>query len=214
MAFDLIVVDLDNTLYAADSGVFARMDARMTAFVARELNVDETQANVLRLRYWKRYGTTLRGLILHHDIEPEGFLHEVHDIGVHEMLAVDTALDAALDSLPGRKVIHTNGTKEHAARVLGALGVGHHFSHIYDIRFDAYTPKPCATTLTNLLRREDVAAQRTLVIDDMQENLAAAYSLGAQTALVAAGKSCGDWDYHADDFVALCGKILAVIKNA
>jgi len=207
MPFDLVVVDLDNTLYAADSGVFARMDARMTAFVARELAVDEEQANVLRLRYWKRYGTTLRGLILHHDIEPEGFLHEVHDIGVHEMLAADTALGAALDALPGRKVIHTNGTKEHATRVLAALGVGHHFSHIYDIRFAAYTPKPCATTLGSLLRREAVVAQRTLVIDDMQENLAAARELGAQTALVAAGNSANGWDYHAENFVALCEKI-------
>jgi len=211
MPFDLVVVDLDNTLYAADSGVFARMDERMTAFVARELAVDEKQANVLRLRYWKRYGTTLRGLILHHDIEPEGFLHEVHDIGVHEMLEQDIALDAALAAMPGRKVIHTNGTKEHAMRVLGALGVGHHFSHIYDIRFAAYTPKPCATTLGSLLRREDTIAQRTLVIDDMQENLAVARGLGAQTALVAAGNHIADWDYQAESFVALCEKIRVAV---
>ncbi|MDQ6986173.1 MAG: pyrimidine 5'-nucleotidase [Mariprofundaceae bacterium] len=211
MSFDLVVVDLDNTLYTADSGVFARMDARMTAFVARELAVDETQANVLRLRYWKRYGTTLRGLILHHDIEPEGFLHEVHDIGVHEMLEQDAALDAALAALPGRKVIHTNGSREHATRVLDALGVGRHFSHIYDIRFAAYTPKPCAATLGSLLCHEDVVAQRTLVIDDMQENLAAARDLGAQTALICAGGSVNGWDYHAENFVALCEKIHTVV---
>ncbi|MDX8391875.1 MAG: pyrimidine 5'-nucleotidase [Mariprofundaceae bacterium] len=210
MSFDLVVVDLDNTLYAADSGVFARMDARMTAFVARELAVDETQADVLRLRYWKCYGTTLRGLILHHDIEPEGFLHEVHDIGVHDILTVDAPLDAALGGLPGRKVIHTNGTKEHANRVLGALGVAHHFAEIYDIRFNAYTPKPCATTLGSLLRCEDAEARRTLVVDDMQENLEAARSLGAKTALVSSEKAISDWDYHAENFVALCIEIDAI----
>jgi len=204
MPFDLAVVDLDNTLYAADNGVFARMDERMTHFVARELGVDEEQANTLRLRYWQQYGTTLRGLILHHDVEPEGFLDEVHDIGVHEMLEPDVALDAALAGLPGRKVIHTNGTREHAARVLEALGIAHHFSNIYDIRFNAYQPKPCATTLGSLIAKEGVQAARTLVIDDMQDNLAAARAIGAQTALISLAESHADWDYQARTFAGLC----------
>jgi len=63
MPFDLAVIDLDNTLYAADSGVFARMDKRMTAFVASELSVDEAEANRLRIKYWQQYGTTLRGMM-------------------------------------------------------------------------------------------------------------------------------------------------------
>ena len=45
MPFDLAVIDLDNTLYAADNGVFARMDQRMTTFVARELGVDREEAD-------------------------------------------------------------------------------------------------------------------------------------------------------------------------
>jgi len=208
MPFDLAVVDLDNTLYAADNGVFARMDERMTHFVARELGVDEEQANSLRLRYWRQYGTTLRGLILHHDVEPEGFLHEVHNIGVHEILEPDAALDAALAGLPGRKVIHTNGTREHAARVLEALGIAHHFSNIYDIRFNAYQPKPCATTLSTLIKKEGVQAARTLVIDDMQDNLAAARATGAQTALISVERAREVWDFHADTFAALSRLIL------
>ncbi|MDQ7011555.1 MAG: pyrimidine 5'-nucleotidase, partial [Mariprofundaceae bacterium] len=82
MPFELAVIDLDNTLYAADSGVFARMDRRMTAFVSHELGVDAETADRLRLKYWREYGTTLRGLMLHHGMEPEPFLHDVHDIGV------------------------------------------------------------------------------------------------------------------------------------
>ncbi|MFQ5581846.1 MAG: pyrimidine 5'-nucleotidase, partial [Mariprofundaceae bacterium] len=101
MPFDLAVIDLDNTLYAADSGVFARMDRRMTAFVSKELGVDEAEADWLRVKYWKEYGTTLRGMMVHHSMEPEPFLHDVHDVGVHEILATDPKLDAALKRLPG-----------------------------------------------------------------------------------------------------------------
>jgi len=204
MLFDLAVVDLDNTLYAAGSGVFERMDKRMTRFVARELGVEAEEANRLRLLYWRQYGTTLRGLILHHGVEPEPFLDEVHDIGVHEMLQPDAALDAALADMPGRKVIHTNGTREHAERVLSALGIRRHFASIYDIRFNTYTPKPCANTLRTLLDAEAVLPVRALIIDDMEDNLVAAQSIGAQTALISGARASGTWTYHADSFTGLC----------
>jgi len=197
MPFDLAVIDLDNTLYAADSGVFARMDKRMTAFVARELGIDAAKANALRLKYWKQYGTTLRGLMLHHGMEPEAFLHEVHDIGVHEMLSPDTKLDEALSGLPGRKVIHTNGIREHANRVLEALQVAHHFDAIYDIRFNHYQPKPCATTLHLLIESAGTVPHRTMVIDDMEDNLAVARSIGAQTTLISTHEPSKKWDFHA-----------------
>jgi len=197
MPFDLAVIDLDNTLYAADNGVFARMDKRMTAFLARELNVTPAQANDLRIKYWKQYGTTLKGMMLHHNMEPETFLHDVHDIGVHEMLSPDTKLDEALSSLPGRKVIHTNGIHEHADRVLKALRVAHHFDTIYDIRFNHYQPKPCATTLRLLIESAGAVPHRTMVIDDMENNLAVARSIGAQTTLISTHKPSEQWDFRA-----------------
>jgi len=203
MTFDLAVIDLDNTLYAADNGMFACMDRRMTAFVSRKLGIGESEADALRLRYWKQYGTTLRGLMLHHGMEPEGFLHEVHDIGVHEMLATDAELDAALAGLPGRKVIHTNGIREHALRVMNALGVTRHFSAIYDIRFNGYQPKPCAKTLSMLIDAEGACAERTIVIDDMEDNLAAAQSAGAQTALISTRPSRGKWDFRSTSLAEL-----------
>jgi len=203
MPFDLAVIDLDNTLYAADSDVFARMDKRMTAFVARELGMDAAEANALRLKYWKQYGTTLRGLMLHHGMEPEAFLHEVHDIGVHEMLSPDTKLDEALSSLPGRKVIHTNGIREHVGRVLKALRVAHHFDTIYDIRFNHYQPKPCAATLRLLIESAGAVPHRTMVIDDMENNLAVARSIGAQTALISTHKPGEKWDFYATSLPGL-----------
>ena len=195
MPFDIAVIDLDNTLYAADSGVFARMDKRMTAFVARELGVSSEQANQLRVSYWKEYGTTLRGMMLHHGMAPEPFLLDVHNIDAHEILDRDDALDAALNRLPGRKVIHTNGIREHAERVLDSLGIASHFEAIYDIRFNNYIPKPCQQTLASLIKTEGSRPERALVVDDMEDNLRAARALGCKTAWVS--QENGElWDYH------------------
>ena len=199
MPFDLAVIDLDNTLYAADSGVFARMDKRMTAFVAHELNVNAEEADRLRVKYWKQYGTTLRGMMLHHGMEPEAFLHDVHDIDAHELLEKDDALDAALARLPGRKVIHTNGIREHAERILKALGISHHFDAIYDIRFNDYIPKPCRKTLASLIHTEGFTPGRTLVVDDMADNLRVAKILGCKTVWIT-HETSGVWDYHIPKF--------------
>lgn len=195
MPFDLAVIDLDNTLYSADAGVFARMDARMTDFVARELGIDQAEANRLRLKYWKEYGTTLRGMMLHHGMEAEPFLHDVHDVAAHECLQPDPELDAALARLPGRKVIHTNGIREHAERILEALGIAHHFDRIYDIRFDHYIPKPSRELLAKVIRTEGGRPERTLVVDDMADNLAVARELGCRTVWIT-HEPDGTWDYH------------------
>jgi len=200
MPFDLAIIDLDNTLYAANNGVFQRMDKRMTAYVAKHLELPLSQANHLRVKYWREYGTTLHGLILHHNIDAEDFLWDVHDIAAHELLEKDSLLDQALHSLNGRKVIHTNGTKEHAQRILSALGIAHHFQAIYDIRFRDYQPKPCAVTLAALMQQEQVCAQRSLVVDDMRPNLFVAKKLGAKTCWVSPEAQDTTWDYHVSDF--------------
>jgi len=208
MPFDLIVVDLDNTLYRADSGVFARMDKRMTAYVAAELGVDHETADRLRVEYWQRYGTTLRGMMLHHDMEPEPFLHDVHAIDAHEILQADRALASALERLPGRKVIHTNGIREHAERILDLLGISRHFSAIYDIRFNDYIPKPCRNTLQKLIEHEGFLPTRTLVVDDMADNLREARALGCKTVWITQ-KASGEWDYHLPRFHDLPEQIVA-----
>lgn len=200
MPFDLAVIDLDNTLYAAESGVFARMDKRMTAFVANELGVDEQEADRLRLKYWKEYGTTLRGMMLHHDMEPEPFLHDVHNVDAHEILQADPLLDAALARLPGRKVIHTNGIREHAEHILKTLGIAHHFERIYDIRFNEYIPKPSRETLARLIEREGSTPARTLVVDDMEDNLRVAGELGCKTVWITKETEAGRWSYHIPSF--------------
>ncbi|MDQ6963167.1 MAG: pyrimidine 5'-nucleotidase [Mariprofundaceae bacterium] len=200
MPFDLAVIDLDNTLYAANNGVFDRMDQRMTAYVAKHLALPEEEANALRIKYWHQYGTTLRGLILHHHVDAEDFLTDAHNIAAHELLENDSELNEALHNIESPKVIHTNGTREHAQTILKALGISHHFHCIYDIRFRDYIPKPCAQTLEKLLKVEGVTASRSLIIDDMTPNLEVAQILGAKTCWVADQPQDNTWDYHVTSF--------------
>ncbi len=203
--FSLAVIDLDNTLYAADNGVFARMDTRMNAYIQRELHVDADEADYLRVKYWKQYGSTLTGLMKHHDHDAEPFLREVHDINAHELLVAQPELRQVLEAISVKKVIHTNGTTEHAEAILSALGIRHYFAAIYDIRFNRYTPKPCADTLLQLFDSERVKSGGVLVIDDMPNNLAAARQAGAKTAWVhpEAEQTPHEWDVAATSFAGL-----------
>ena len=204
----LLVVDLDNTLYEANNGVFARMDAQMNAYIRRELGLNHQQADDIRVKYWKQYGSTLKGLMQHHGHDAEPFLQEAHDVNAHELLSPQPALHAVLQAMPQRKVIHTNGTSEHAETILEALGIREYFSKIYDIRFHQYTPKPCVDTLHKLFAQEGVLAEQVLVIDDMENNLAVAKQAGAKTAWIHAdaSKPNHDWDIAAVSFVDLLVK--------
>jgi len=209
MPFDLAIIDLDNTLYRADCGVFQRMDVRINQYIQQATGLDHNKANAMRIDYWHRYGTTLRGLMLHHGVDAEDFLRHAHDVQAHELLSADAALARTLCLLPGRKVIHTNGTIEHAESILACLNIRGHFAAIYDIRFNHYQPKPCRHTLGLLLQQEAANPARTMVIDDMSDNLHVAQQLGLQTCLIhpEADAKTQPWNMCAPHFHALASMI-------
>ena len=74
------VFDLDNTLYRADSGVFARIDARMTEFIATFLNTGRDEARALQKSLYREHGTTLNGMMKIYGMDPEPYLDFVHQI--------------------------------------------------------------------------------------------------------------------------------------
>ncbi|MDX8412886.1 MAG: pyrimidine 5'-nucleotidase [Mariprofundales bacterium] len=205
----LIIFDLDNTLYHADNGLFAQMDDNINHFICKHLETSWQEADTMRLRYWKQYGTTLTGLMKHHGITPEPFLHAAHNLEIDQSLNAAPELNALLMQLPARSVIHTNGTREHAERVLLRLGIFDRFTVIYDIRFNHYQPKPCGNTLTLILEQEQADARTTLVIDDLADNLRAAANIGCQTAWITAEKSPDQaFDYRSPTIVALLHQLL------
>ena len=143
MAIQVILFDLDNTIYPASSGLMQSIDQRIGEFVQRSLGLSEEEALRLRRHYYAEFGTTLRGLQHHHQyVETESYLQYVHDLALEAFLVSDERLDAMLAALNARKVIFTNSPREHAERVLKTLGIAHHFERIFDLRYFDFVAKP------------------------------------------------------------------------
>lgn len=180
---DVWVFDLDNTLYPATTNLFAQIDVRMKTFIAQALDLSLDDAFKLQKQYFRAYGTSLRGLMLHHDVEPDAFLDYVHDID-HSLLAANPDLNAALENLPGRKLIYTNGSAYHAESVVKRLGVAHHFDDIFDIKAGAYIPKPDPAAYATMIARHAVTPTRAVMFEDSHKNLHPAAALGMKTVWV------------------------------
>ena len=177
------VFDLDNTLYPASSSLFPQIDVRMRQFIAQRLGLPLDEAFVLQKRYYREFGTTLRGLMLVHGLEPEDFLDYVHDID-HTVLDVAPALDAALASLPGRRLIFTNGSERHAVSVMERLGIASRFDGIFDIKAADFIPKPQPECYLAMLKRFGVDAAGAAMVEDIHRNLKPACDIGMTTVWV------------------------------
>ncbi len=177
------IFDLDNTLYPSDSYLFPQICARITAFVQRRMSLDAEAAYALRRRLYLEHSTTLRGLMIEFDVDPDDYLDYVHDIDVN-VLMPNPALDQALAALPGDKVIFTNGTEPHAERILQRLGIRAHFSAIYDVVAANYVPKPDITIYHDMIDQHGIETEGAVMVEDMAVNLAPAADLGITTVLV------------------------------
>ncbi len=178
------VFDLDNTLYPARYRLFDQIDERMGTFIATRFCVDRQEARRIQKDYFLRYGTTLRGLMSEHGVNPDDFLDFVHDID-HSVLPADEVLAAALDKLPGQKLIFTNGTVEHAERVLSATGIAGRFDDIFDIKASDYEPKPAAGPYQKFISETGFDPKCAAMFEDIARNLEVPHGLGMVTVLVA-----------------------------
>jgi putative hydrolase of the HAD superfamily len=133
----------------------------------------------------------------HHGVEPRAFLDDVHDITL-DRLERDERLEAALERLPGRKFVFTNGDAPYARRVLEAIGVHDHFEDLHDIHASGYRAKPDPHGYELLCERFGIDPKHALLVDDMARNLAPAKQLGMTTVWVDNGSERGDDGYDAD----------------
>ena len=198
------VFDLDNTLYRADSGVFAQIDARMTQFVAGFLKLEHGAARALQKTLYREHGTTLNGLIKMHGMDPEPYLDFVHQIDLSGMKK-DAALVFAIERLPGRRYVFTNGCANHAGRVLARLGLTHLFDSIWDIRDLSFVPKPDPAAYRRILVHGGFAPDASAMFDDIARNLVEAHALGMTTVWL---NTDTVWDTQGPEFpVASAGHI-------
>ena len=184
MPISTVLFDLDNTIYPASSGMMKGIDIRITAYVQNLLGLDIEQAQKLRQHYYRTYGTTLSGLQRHHGVDAEHYLGHVHDLAIESFLASDAELDHLLSELTVTKAIFTNSPAEYAQRVLRAMGIERHFTHIFDVRFSNFRPKPDPVVYQSVLDALGVAGSAAILVEDSPQNLPPARALGMTSILV------------------------------
>ena len=177
------VFDLDHTLYPPENRLFDQIETKMNDYIVNLLGIDTASADALRNRYWTTYGTTLAGLMNEHDIDPVPFLWEVHQIDF-SAIAPNPDLGAAIDALPGRKIIYTNGTILYANEVLNALKIRYAFNAIYGVESAGYHPKPQRHAFETVFGHDQTKTNSGAMFEDDVRNLAVPKQLGMRTVLV------------------------------
>ncbi|MDQ0392549.1 pyrimidine 5'-nucleotidase [Labrys monachus] len=182
-AVDTWVFDLDNTLYPHHANLWEQVDNRITTWIADYYGVDGLTARALQKYYYQRYGTSLRGLMVDEGLDPAGFLDFAHDID-HSRIEADPLLGTALRALPGRKLIFTSGTVNHALNIVRKLEITEHFGDVFDIVAADYLPKPAVETYDRFFGQHGVDPSRAAMFEDLSRNLIVPHARGMRTILV------------------------------
>ena len=182
-AVETWVFDLDNTLYPHDLNLWQQIDDRIRSFVSDFLKVTKEEAFRVQKDYYKRYGTTMRGLMAEHGLKHDDFLEFVHQID-HSPLLPNPELGAAIEQLPGRKLILTNGTRKHAEAVMRRLEIHHQFEDVFDIAAADLDPKPLPQVYDRFLHKHGVDPRKSAMFEDLARNLEVPHRLGMTTVLV------------------------------
>ena len=198
------VFDLDNTLYPHHVNLWQQVDVRIRDFVANYLKVSKEEAFRIQKDYYRRYGTTMRGLMTVHGLHADDFLEYVHEID-HSPLEPNPAMGAAIEKLSGRKLILTNGSRAHATKVLERLGLERHFEDVFDIVAAELEPKPAHQTYMRFLARHRVDPEKAAMFEDLARNLVVPHDLGMTTILVVPDGTKNvvreDWELEGHDAV-------------
>jgi putative hydrolase of the HAD superfamily len=180
---DTWVFDLDNTLYPHHVNLWQQVDARIGEFVSDWLKVSREEARRIQKDYYRRFGTTMRGMMTLHGVRADDYLAYVHKID-HSPLEPNPAMGAAIAGLPGRKLILTNGSVAHVDKVLERLGLTSHFDAVFDIIAAELEPKPAPRTYRKFLDLHQVDPAKSAMFEDLARNLVVPHELGMTTVLV------------------------------
>jgi len=174
-----LLIDLDDTVYPSDSGVWDQISLRMETYMIERIHIPPQDVTRLRRELYRQYGTTLRGMQMMLHIDEREFLAFVHDVPVESMLTPDPALREVLLRYPQRKFIFTNADRRHAERVLKHMQLADCFDGIIDILDIAPYCKPMPESFKIALGMAGASdPQECIFIDDALHNLTGARAMG------------------------------------
>ena len=175
------IFDLDNTLYPVTKRLLAHIDEHMGSFVAKYLGISRKEAHQIQKSYFKKYGLTLRGLMLNDGLDPARYFEEMGPMDLDEV-EPNPELGEYIASLKGRKIIYTNASARHTELVLNQMKFKKNtFEAIFDIQAANYVPKPAIESYKLLCKTYSIDPNRAAMIDDIARNLEPAAQLGMMT---------------------------------
>ncbi len=174
------IFDCDGVLYKDLEAVFGQVSKRMTEYISKKLDLDLKKAKELQTNYFHKYNTSLNGLMIHHDINPEEFLKYVHEINL-DFLKKDLVLRKELLKLNAKKFVFTNGSHDHVINITKHLGIDDIFDGAFDITDCNYIPKPAIEPYKKLINKFDIDPNETVFIEDIAKNLEPAKKVGMKT---------------------------------
>ena len=175
-----ILFDCDGVLYQDLESVFGQVSKKMTKYISNKLGIDLIKAKELQTNYFHKYNTSLNGLMIHHNIQPEEFLKYVHDIDL-SFMNKDQVLRNELEKLNTKKFVFTNGSKEHVKNITEHLGIDDLFDGIFDIVDAEFHPKPEAKAFDLMIKKFNINPKETIYIEDIAKNLSIAKERGSTT---------------------------------
>jgi len=185
-SYDYWVFDLDNTIYDFNLGLFRRISQRMTDYIKSFFKLSHADALNLQKDMYKKYGLTLRGLIIEKNLDPEPFLEYVHNVSFDD-LKIDLELKKLLSEIKGKKSIYTNASYKHAENILTSMGIFEEFEVIFDIKDSNYVAKPDQKSYLIMKEKfglDDDKIKRSIFFEDTAKNLKPASELGMSTVWI------------------------------
>ncbi len=174
------IFDCDGVLYQDLEAVFGQVSKKMTKYISEKLNLSLEKAKELQTNYFHKYNTSLNGLMIHHDVNPQEFLKYVHDINL-DFMKKDLILRKELIKLHVKKFVFTNGSHEHVKNITKHLGIDDLFDGIFDITDCNLIPKPSLEPYKKLIEKFNINPEETVFIEDIAKNLEPAKKLGMKT---------------------------------
>lgn len=192
---DTWVLDLDNTLYPADSALAAQLTDGILSALAGFYGTDLTGARQIQAELVAGHGTSLRGAMVTRGIDPHEFLDFERRLD-YSVIGPNLELAAALEALPGRRFVYTNGSAYHAEQALGRLGLTASIDGVFDILAGDLIPKPYPESLDAFLSLFCIDPIRAAMFDDLEVNLALPHERGMTTVWVTGASATHGTSYR------------------
>lgn len=182
--FDLVLFDLDDTLYPRSAKLMDAISDRITRYLIEKMGVPVSRSNEVRRHFRGTYGTALRGLMEEgYPVDLDDYFEFVHDIPL-DALDPQPQLRERLLRLPVRRGVLTNSNIEHAFRILKHMQIDECFERVVDIRALELVNKPDPESYRRALVMFNADAGRTIFVEDNTQNTRPARAMGITTIVI------------------------------